>query len=148
MVLPSKFFLLFMQYMTAAYLACAVASDHVGGHRSLAFVSGGQTCVVCSQFTNNNPNNCYSSHTGGCLSVSCSRADFSAGTQVVTVDFRACKTGAFGWACCRSSSCSLSWCGSSGTRSTQNPYTCMNAAAVSYTIPLSMTLLPLQVRRW
>ncbi len=106
------------------------------------------TCVYCNRFFGTDPNGCYRHGGAGCLRVQCTRAGAPPGSQVVTVDTSACNTGTLGWACCRSSSCGRVSCGAGGRPDTDNSFTCDNTVTFSYTVPLHMTLMPLQVGWW
>lgn len=79
-----------------------------------------------------------------CLTVYCSSADFNTQTQIVTIDLSACKNGTFSWVCCRSSDCVRAGC-----TPTFDPSwsfgSCQDTTTTSYSIPLNLTELPLQV---
>ncbi|KAG2485742.1 hypothetical protein HYH03_015551 [Edaphochlamys debaryana] len=68
----------------------------------------------------------------------------AAGTQRVTIDLSGCKRGSISWACCRDTRCTAMGC--NGWADSLTPdYTCDELSTVSYSVPLAMTSLPLQV---
>ncbi|KXZ56082.1 hypothetical protein GPECTOR_2g964 [Gonium pectorale] len=80
-----------------------------------------------------------------CVTATCSPGS-DAGSKIVTVDVSGCKNDYLSWVCCASASCTPRACNSSSITGGQfSGTTCNEVYTVSYVVPLSFVLMPLQL---